>query len=179
MRGGDLTTRHGPGHGQGELLADISRALVQVYKECYGKGPTKARTYMSDDLVVCLLEGGFNKSEQTLRDAGRGAVVAEQREAFQEVLRKRFVDTVEELVGRRVATFISGVDLESETSAELFVLEPQELELGDEREAVAAWGEQTRRQSRVLRDERAALSETHEEISQRRRSRDEPERFEP
>jgi hypothetical protein len=48
-------------------------------------------------------------------------------------------------------------DLETETNAELFVLQPVELKTGDERDAVAAWSERTRRQARVLRDEQAAL----------------------
>jgi uncharacterized protein YbcI len=150
LPGGDTTIHD----ASGEILADISRALVRLYKESYGKGPTKARTYISGDLIVCLLEGGFVRAERTLRDAGRGDAVSDQREALQEVLRARFVGTIEELTGRKVSTFISGVDLETETNAELFVLEPLEFDTGDEHEAIGAWAEQTRRQARVLRDER-------------------------
>jgi uncharacterized protein YbcI len=153
VESGDVTTQS----GSGELLADISRALVHLYKECYGKGPTKARTYMSGDLIVCLLEGGFMKAERTLRDAGRAHAVTDQREALQEVLRKRFVDTIEELSGRTVNTFISGVDLQTEINAEVFVLEPAELDTGEEREAVARWAERTRHHSRFLRQQQAEL----------------------
>jgi uncharacterized protein YbcI len=132
VSGGDVTTRS----ESGELLADVSRAMVHLYKECYGKGPTKARTYASGDLVVCILEGGFMKAERTLRDAGRGDAVSDQRDALQEVLRTRFVETIEELTGRKVTTFISGVDLQTETNAELFLLEPEGLHVGDGREAL-------------------------------------------
>ena len=149
MPDSDVTTQS----GSGELLADISRALVHLYKECYGKGPTKARTYVSGDLVVCLLEGGFVKAERTLRDAGRGDAVSDQREVLQEVLRSHFVGTIEDLTGRKVITFISGVDVQTATNAELFVLEPLELDIGNEREAIGAWAEQLRRQARVLRSE--------------------------
>lgn len=142
----------------GPPLADITNAIVQLYKECYGKGPTKARTTFEDDLVVCVLEGGFQQAERTLRDAGQGEVVEDQREAFQEVLRERFIQTVEDLTGRTVRAFVSGVDLETEVSAEVFVLEP-ELEMGDEREAVRAWAEQTRRSARTLREEQVGLRE--------------------
>jgi uncharacterized protein YbcI len=148
---------------RGELLAEISRSLVQLHKECYGKGPTKARTYMSGDLVVCLLEGGFFKGEQTLRDAGRGEAVEEQRGALKDVLRHRFTTMIEELTGRQVVTFISGVDLETETSAEVFVLEEIEADTGDEREAMHAWAEETRRQARVLRSERTSLTKQRED----------------
>jgi uncharacterized protein YbcI len=152
-----LDTRNPATPGSGEQLSGISRALVQLYKDCYGKGPTKARTYMAGDLIVCLLQGGFLKAETTLRDAGRGQVVTVNREAMQEVLRHRFIDTIEGITERRVITFISGVDVESETNAELFVLEPLELETGDEHEAIGAWAEQTRRQSRALRGDQSAL----------------------
>jgi uncharacterized protein YbcI len=161
--------------GSGEALAEISRALVALYKEAYGKGPTKARTYISGDLVVCLLEGGFVRAEKTLRDAGRGDAVSDQREALQVVLRQRFVEIIEELTGRKVSTFISGVDLETEMNAEVFVLEPVELDTGDEHEAVSAWADQTRRQSRVLRSEQAALRDEQAGLRQKgsraRRSR--------
>jgi uncharacterized protein YbcI len=147
----------GAGAPSGEQLGSISRALVQLYKDGYGKGPIKARTYMAGDLVVCLLQGGFLKGEQTLRDAGRGEAVSHNREALQEVLRQRFVGAIEEITGRKVVSFISGVDVQTETNAELFVLEPLALETGDEQQALGAWAEQTRRQSRALRGEQSAL----------------------
>ena len=114
-----MTTEH---EGTTGLAAELSREMVRLYKECYGKGPPKARTQIFDDVVVCLLEGGLLKGEETLVAAGRTEVVTVQREAFQEVLRKRFVETVEELTGRRVASFVSGMDVETEMSAEIFVL---------------------------------------------------------
>jgi uncharacterized protein YbcI len=133
--------------------------MVRLYKESYGKGPTKARTYVSGDMVVCLLKGGLLPGERTLRDAGRADAVVLQREAVQEVLRHRFVETIEALTGRRVASFISGIDVESEINAEIFVLEPIELDTGDERDAVKAWARQTRRHAQELRDRTAALRE--------------------
>ena len=151
----------------GPPLAQITNAVVQLYKECYGKGPTKARTTFEDDLVVCVLEGGFQQGERTLRDAGQGEVVEGQREAFQQVLRERFIQTVEELTGRTVRAFISGVDLDTEISAELFVLEPT-LEMGDEQEAVRAWAEQTRRSARTLREEQVSLREQARREQKRR-----------
>ena len=115
----------------GQLHAEISQSMVQLYKECYGKGPTKARTYSSGDLLVCLLEGGFLTGERTLRDAGREALVSEQRSQLQDVVRQQCIQTVEAITGRKVASFISGVDLHSEMSAEVFLLEPA-LVLPDE-----------------------------------------------
>ena len=69
-----------------------SSALLKDY---YGKGPTQAKTYYHDDLVVCLLRGGFTRVEKTLQEGGRGEAVIHQRMAFQEVMRQRFEAVVE------------------------------------------------------------------------------------
>lgn len=140
-------------------MAEISRSLVGLHKECYGKGPTKARTYVSGDLVVCILKGGFTEGERALREAGRADAVVGQREAFQEALRERFIETIEHLVGQKVVTYISGVDPMSETCAEIFLIDSEQSGTGDEREAITGWGEQVRRQSRALREEQIALRE--------------------
>ena len=107
----------------GELLAEISRSMVHLYKELYGKGPTKARTYMTDDLVVCVLEGGFHRGERALLEHGQEEPVVAQREAVQATMRDRFIEVIERLVDRKVISLISGVDAGTETSAEVFVLE--------------------------------------------------------
>jgi uncharacterized protein YbcI len=115
---------------QGSLYAEVSRRLVQLHKECYGRGPTKARSFTSDNLLVCVLEGGYHRSERTLVEHGRADAVAEQRQAIQEVLHDRFVGTVEEVTGRRVKAFLSATDERTEMAAEIFVLEPE----GDHRQ---------------------------------------------
>ena len=83
--------------------------------------------------------------------------MSENREALQGVLRQRFIDTIEDIVERKVISFMSGVDVQTETNAEVFVLEPLELETGDEHQAIGAWGGQTRRQSRAPRGDQSAL----------------------
>ena len=61
-------------HGtHGDVLTAVSDGMVALLKEYYGRGPTQAKTYYHDDLVVCLLRGGFTRVEQTLLDGGRGA----------------------------------------------------------------------------------------------------------
>ena len=78
-------------HGtHGDVLTAISDGMVALLKEYYGRGPTQAKTYYHDDLVVCLLRGGFTRVEQTLLDGGRGHAVIQQRMEFQEVMRERF-----------------------------------------------------------------------------------------
>ena len=62
-------------HTHGDVLTAISDGMVGLLKEFYGRGPTRTKTYYEDDLVVCLLRGGFSRVEQTLLDGGRGSSV--------------------------------------------------------------------------------------------------------
>ena len=111
----------------------ISEGIVALLKEYYGRGPTQAKTYYHDDLVVCLLRGGFTKVEQTLLEGGRGRAVIEQRMEFQEVMRERFESVIERATGRRVVGFMSGNQQDPDMICEVFVLAPSDL-LDDEDE---------------------------------------------
>jgi hypothetical protein len=68
------------------LLADISNAMVGLKKEFYGKGPTKAKTYINDNYVFCVLQGGITRNEETLLAAGQEHLVREFRLKFQEAM---------------------------------------------------------------------------------------------
>ena len=111
----------------GDELTAISDGLVALLKEFYGRGPTQAKSYYQDDLVVCLLRGGYTQVEQTLLDGGRGSAVIEQRMAFQELMRARFEEVVERATGRKVIGFMSGNQQEPDLMCEVFVLDPSDL----------------------------------------------------
>jgi uncharacterized protein YbcI len=113
-----------PPEREGPLLEEISRRIVQLYKESYGKGPTRARTYWHDDVITVVVRGGFTPDERTLREAGRGDAVLEHRVQFHEAMRIRFKQEVEQLTGRVVIGVMSGVQVEEpEMAAQVFVLE--------------------------------------------------------
>ena len=116
----------------GAARTAISDGMVALLKEFYGVGPTQAKTYYHDDLVVCLMRGGFTRVEQTLLEGGRTAAVIQQRMEFQEVMRPRFVDVIESATGRPVVGFMSGNQQEPDMICEVFVLAPTELVDGDE-----------------------------------------------
>ena len=111
----------------GDVRTAISDGLVALLKEYYGRGPEKAKTYVTDDLVVCLLRGGFTPVEQTLREGGHGEEVIRQRMAFQDVMRHRFEQVVEHSTGRRVVGFMSGNQQDPDMICEVFVLAPNEV----------------------------------------------------
>ena len=115
---------------RGALLEEITRSVVRLHKEYLGHGPTKARTYSGDDLVVCVLQGGFSKAERTLLDHGRNGAVIDQRQALDEALRQPLSDIIERLVERRVVGFTSAVQPDGELSTMVFLLKPVRLAHG-------------------------------------------------
>ena len=115
-------------HGtHGDVLTAVSDGMVALLKDYYGVGPTQAKTYHHDDLVVCLMRGGFTRVERTLLEGGRTAAVIQQRMEFQDVMRDRFVAVVEAATGRRVVGFMSGNQQDPDMICEVFVLAPTEL----------------------------------------------------
>ena len=116
----------------GDILTAISDGMVALLKEFYGHGPTRTKSYYADDLVVCVLRGGFSRVEQTLLDGGRGAAVIQQRMEFQEVMRHRFEEVIEQATGRRVIGFMSGNQQHPDMMCEVFILAPTDLVDHDE-----------------------------------------------
>jgi uncharacterized protein YbcI len=112
---------------RGDVLTAISDGIVALLKEFYGRGPNRAKSYYEDDLVVCLLRGGFTRVEQTLLEGGRGASVIQQRMDFQDVMRDRFTEVIELATGRRVIGFMSGNEQSPDIMCEVFILAPTDL----------------------------------------------------
>src|ERR1700691_6085118 len=90
----------------GDVLTAISDGMVALLKEFYGRGPTRTKSYYADDLVVCVLRGGFSRVEQTLLEGGRSSAVIAQRMQFQELMRSGFEEGIESGTGRRVVGFV-------------------------------------------------------------------------
>jgi uncharacterized protein YbcI len=112
---------------QGDVRGNISRRIVQLHKEFYGKGPTKAKTYVHDDLVVVLMRGGFTRVEETLLQEGRRDSVVRQRMDFQEVMGERFREVIREETGRNVVAMMSGSHQHPDLLGEMFVLESADI----------------------------------------------------
>ncbi len=111
----------------GDVLTAISDGMVGLLKEFYGRGPTRTKSYYADDLVVCVLRGGFSRVEETLLEGGRGVAVIDQRIAFQELMRSRFEAVIENATGRRVVGFMSGNQQHPDMMCEVFILAPTDL----------------------------------------------------
>jgi uncharacterized protein YbcI len=108
---------------RGQLAAAISNAIVGIHSKHYGKGPTKAKTYLIDDTVVCVMQDVFTTVERTLIDADKGELVRDVRTTFQYTLRDEFIDAVHEIVGRRPRAFMSQIDCNADMAVEFFLLD--------------------------------------------------------
>lgn len=106
---------------RGALVSQLSREIVQLHARLYGRGPTKARSYLEDDYAICLLEEIFTRAELTLIGAGSSEHVRRTREKFQEAVGEEFVELVERITGRKVKVFLSQVDVDANLAFELFL----------------------------------------------------------
>lgn len=119
-----VSARH-DGERPDSVQAEISREMVRLYKEQFGRGPTKARTdFAGPDLLICTLENSLTPAERRLAEMGEHQRLRDTRLYFQHATELQFRAVVERLVGRKVRAFISGLDTATDVSAELFYLEP-------------------------------------------------------
>ena len=113
-----------PQHFDGSVNAAIANGVVQLVREYTGRGPTRARARVSDDLVTVLMGDLLTKAERKLADDGKSDLVLSLRKAFQRTMREDLIAIVEEHTGRRVVAFMSDNHIEPDLAIEAFVIEP-------------------------------------------------------
>jgi uncharacterized protein YbcI len=117
------------GAGDYAVLSSISNEMVRIYKESFGRGPTKTRTtWAGPDTLLVTLESTLTPAERRLRALGEHQRLRELRMLFQYAEVKRFCEPVERLTGRRVRSFVSGFDTVADVATEVFVLHPADYE---------------------------------------------------
>jgi uncharacterized protein YbcI len=112
-----------PDHGQ-NLLLQISNAMVRVQKEFFGKGPTKAKSYMFDDLLVVVMREGMTTAERTMLEFGHPDQVRQFRQLYQDEMTERLTGMVQDLTGRKVINYQSQVLFDPDMVLEIFVFDP-------------------------------------------------------
>jgi len=114
---------------RGSDLAALSRAMVALHKEQFGKGPTSSHSHFAGrNTLVCVLEGALLAAEKKMVELGDSARVRETRVAFQAATEAEFVNAVEQIFYRKVCAFSSAVDPRADVVYEVFSLEPAENE---------------------------------------------------
>ena len=110
---------------QGLELEELTNSMVRLYKELFGRGPTKARTdYAGPNTLVATIQNSLTPAERAMIDLGEDQRVREIRMFFQHASDRDFIETVEQITGRKVWAFVSGTDTGQDVSAEVFYLEP-------------------------------------------------------
>jgi uncharacterized protein YbcI len=107
----------------GELREAISNLIVGTWADRLGRGPTRVRTYVAGEVVVCLMADTMTQAERSLAAAGREATVHQMRTDFQETLREEVTRGIEALTGRTVIAFFSDNSLAPDMAAEIFVFD--------------------------------------------------------
>jgi uncharacterized protein YbcI len=130
-------TNHTP---RGAMAAAISNGLVQLHHEYYGKGPSKAKTYLVNDTVICVLKDGFTTVERTLINGGDSTAVHDIRRSFQSAMEEQFTSVVEGATGRNVIAYMSQIHTDPDVAVEIFLLEPAGEPLAGEHELEYAAG---------------------------------------
>jgi uncharacterized protein YbcI len=117
----DVARRH-----RGMQTAELSEAMVRIYKEQFGRGPTKAHSvFATEDLLVCTLENSLTPAELRMVELGEHQRVRDIRTFFQHASEPEFITNVEQITGRRVRAFVSGTDTNHDVSSEVFYLHPE------------------------------------------------------
>ena len=107
----------------GRLLAEITNRIVALMREHYGRGPIKAKTYVLDNLIVCVLSDGFTAIERTMMEGGESHQVLEMRRGFQRVMKERYSEMIEALTGREVLAFLGQTHVEPDLTIEMFLVD--------------------------------------------------------
>ena len=108
----------------GQMAAAISTDVVHILHTQTGRGPTRARTTIDGDLVVCVLEDTLTVGERTLVNAGQEQTVLDVRKHYQMAMRENLTATVETHTGRKVIAFMSDNHINPDTAIEAFILQP-------------------------------------------------------
>jgi uncharacterized protein YbcI len=112
---------------RGMQTAELSNAMVRLYKEQLGRGPTKVHSvYATPNLLICTLEDSLTRAEQRMVDLGEHQRVRDIRTFFQHASEKDFVEAVEQITGRSVRAFVSGTNNQHDVSSEIFYFHPQD-----------------------------------------------------
>ena len=111
---------------KGSVAAEISNATVKLMHEYTGRGPTKARTYIDENLITVVLEDTLTMGERSLVRDGRTDIVLATRKAFQQTMGSQLVAAVERYSGRKVRVFLSDNHVDPDVAVESFLLVPRD-----------------------------------------------------
>jgi uncharacterized protein YbcI len=106
------------------VLLELCNEMVRIYKQMFGRGPTRARAdWAGPHAVLCTLEDSLTPAERKMVEVGEHQRLQETRMFFQHVCEDDFRESVERITGRKVRAFVSGIDTDTDVSSEVFYLQ--------------------------------------------------------
>ena len=113
-------------HSSQAVTSQLCNEMVRIYKEIFGRGPTRVRAdWAGPDALLCTLEDSLTPAERKMVELGEDQRLREVRMFFQHASENDFRASVEQITGRRVRAFVSGIDTNQDVSSEVFYLERQ------------------------------------------------------
>jgi uncharacterized protein YbcI len=108
----------------GDELAEITNGIVRLFSEYYGRGPTRAKSYLLEGrYVVTVVRDTLTTVERTLAETGHVDLVRQVRLTFQEAMADSFKGVVEKALNHRVAAYHSQILVDPDVGFEFFLLE--------------------------------------------------------
>ena len=109
---------------ESRVLVELCNEMVRIYKEIFGRGPTRARAdWAGPNALLCTLEDSLTPAERKMVEVGEHQRLQETRMFFQHVCEADFRESVERITGRKVRAFVSGIDPDTDVSSEVFYLQ--------------------------------------------------------
>lgn len=106
----------------GSALVELSNAMVALHREYFGRGPGAARSFVNEEVAVCVLSDIYTAVERTLIRAGQAEHVRQTRSLHHKALEDEYKATAERIMGRPVEAFLSVVNIEPDVAIEIFLL---------------------------------------------------------
>ena len=109
-------------HGQ-SLLSRLSNEMVRAQKRFFGKGPTEAKSYMLDDMLIIVMRGVLTTAEKTMLEFGQPDQVRQFRQLFENEMTERLTDMIDRRTDRTVLTYQSQIMFDPDVVVEMFVFD--------------------------------------------------------
>lgn len=106
----------------GQSLVELSKAMVALHRDHFGRGPGAAKSFANGEVVVCVLSDVYTAAERTLIAAGQAEHVRGTRALHQEALEGEYRASAERALGRPVIAFLSVVHVDPDVAVEVFLL---------------------------------------------------------
>jgi uncharacterized protein YbcI len=102
----------------------ISNQLVKLFATYLGRGPTRSRATVTDDLVVVTFGEAMTRAEQHLVAAGEAEAVQSMRRIFHRSTRHQAIEIIERALQRTVKSYMADIDTHANIALLAFVLDP-------------------------------------------------------